>query len=135
MKNIKTYVAIYKKENDTPEYSVYVPDFDIYTNGEDINDALHMAKDAISLMCVDMIEDNKELPKPTPIEQIRTKSGEEKILVEVDPFGYKEEMDKINNKPTRTNVTIPYKLKKMAEEQNINFSATLTEALQKKLFH
>lgn len=133
MRNILKYAAIYKKDPDTPAYSVYVPDFDIYTNGDDINDAVFMAKDAISLMCVDMIEDNKELPESTPIDKIKTKSNEEKVLVDIDIASFKEELDRINNRPTRTNVTIPYKLKMQAEEQKINFSATLTEALREKL--
>lgn len=45
-------------------YLVDIPDFDISTEGYDVPDALYMARDAIKLMCEDMIADGKEIPLP-----------------------------------------------------------------------
>ena len=45
------------------DFLVYVPDFDIYTEGADIVDAMEMARDAIGLKGIDYEDDGKELPK------------------------------------------------------------------------
>ena len=45
-------------------FTVYIPDFDINTQGEDLTDAIEMARDAIGLMGVDMEDDGKALPTP-----------------------------------------------------------------------
>ena len=43
-------------KQDEKDYLVYIPDLGIYTEGEDIPDAIAMAKDAIALKLVDAIE-------------------------------------------------------------------------------
>ena len=54
---------------------VFVPDFDINTQGEDFADAMEMARDAIGLMGIDMQDDGKELPTPTPISELTVENG------------------------------------------------------------
>ena len=57
----------------TPEasgVSVYIPDFDANTQGDDIAHGIEMARDAIGLMGIDM-EDDK---KPYPIRPAWTRS-------------------------------------------------------------
>ena len=39
---------------------IEVPDFEILTEGKDMNDAINMARDAIELKCVSMEDDNKK---------------------------------------------------------------------------
>ena len=41
---------------------VYVPDFEINTQGADYADAMEMARDAIGLMGIDMEDDGEQLP-------------------------------------------------------------------------
>lgn len=47
---------------DIEGFTVYIPDFEINTQGDDIHHAIQMAKDAICLMGIDMLEDNKPVP-------------------------------------------------------------------------
>ena len=49
---------------DVPGYIVYIPDFDISTEGDDLMEALYMAKDAIELMLTDFTNDGKAIPLP-----------------------------------------------------------------------
>ena len=48
---------------------VYVPDFNINTEGADYADAMEMARDAIGLVGIDMEDDNEKLPKPSSIDE------------------------------------------------------------------
>ena len=52
-------------------YSVYIPDFDTGTQGEDLTEAIEMARDAIGLMGIDMEDDRKALPVPSDISEVR----------------------------------------------------------------
>lgn len=45
---------------DEPGYIVYIPDFDINTEGNTLTEAIEMARDAIGIVGID-IEDEKKL--------------------------------------------------------------------------
>lgn len=62
MNSKKFYPVIISKETDG--YFVTIPDFNIYTQGENVSDAIYMARDAVELMGIDLLEDGKELPNP-----------------------------------------------------------------------
>ena len=62
----------------------YVPDFNINTQGKDIPDAMHMARDAIGLMGIDMEDDNESLPVPSKFEDISCTGSDIKTLVDID---------------------------------------------------
>ena len=49
---------------------VYVPDFNINTQGEDYADAMEMARDAIGLMGIDMEDDRESIPAPSSLESV-----------------------------------------------------------------
>ena len=46
---------------------VFVPDFNINTQGKDIPEAIEMARDAIGLMGIDMQDDGEALPEASSI--------------------------------------------------------------------
>ena len=69
---------------DTNGYTVYIPDFDIYTQGADLNEAIFMSCDAIDLVVVDMKENGKEIPLPRSVNDIKLKDGESLHFVEID---------------------------------------------------
>lgn len=46
---------------------VEVPDLQILTEGNDMSDAIKMARDAIELMCVSMEDDKIDIPLPSNI--------------------------------------------------------------------
>lgn len=115
---------------DETGYIVNVPDFDFMTQGEDIADAIDMARDAISLMGVQYQDDGKEIPAPSKASDISYNEKEIVTLVDVDFQSYRKMLD---NRSVRKNCTIPSWLNTKAEQAGINFSAVLQNALIEKL--
>ena len=62
---------------------VYIPDFNIGTQGDDYADAIEMARDAIGLMGIDMEDEKEDIPKPSDIRGIR-KEHDDDIITLVD---------------------------------------------------
>lgn len=110
-------------------YYVEIPDFDIATQGQDLADAIAMARDAIGLMGIDMIDEGKELPDPRKLDYT-CKSGELLTFVDVDFVEYRKRVD---NRAVKKNCTIPYWLSVEAEKMGVNYSKVLQEALIKYL--
>lgn len=44
------------------DFLVYVPDLDLYTEGNSLTDAIEMARDAIGLKGIDLEDDGKAIP-------------------------------------------------------------------------
>lgn len=110
---------------------VYIPDFDINTQGVDIAEAMEMARDAIGLMGIDMQDDGETLPTPSQIEDIQAKNKFKLVtLVDVDFDEYRRRNEM---RSVKKNCTIPSWLNYEAEKQHINFSETLQNALMKQL--
>ena len=126
MKNAYPIVLIPEKEGVT----VYIPDFDINTQGGDLSEAIEMARDAIGLMGIDMEDDKKELPIPSLTREIKINDGELVSLVDVDFAEYRR---KNEIKVVKKNCTLPSWLCYEAEKANINFSQALQAALKREL--
>lgn len=111
---------------------VYVPDFNINTQGEDFPNAMEMARDAIGLMGMDMQDDGEPLPKASSLAEIQAGAPPEGVvsLVDVDFSEYRRKNDM---RTVKKNCTIPSWLNFEAERAGINFSATLQMALKKEL--
>jgi len=109
---------------------VYIPDFDINTQGKTEVEAMAMARDAIGLVGIDMEDMHEELPKPTPLHDVIGKENDSIILVDVDFAEYRRKNDM---RAVRKNCTIPSWLCYEAEKAGINFSATLQTALKQEL--
>lgn len=110
---------------------VYVPDFEINTQGKDVADAIEMARDAIGIMGIDMEDENEKLPEPTGIAEIRVESETDIVtLVDVDFGEYRRKNDM---RSVKKNCTIPSWLNFEAEKAGVNFSAILTAALKSEL--
>lgn len=122
------YPIILKKAGN--EYLVEIPDFNIMTQGKDLADAIDMARDAISLMGVDMQDDKKVLPAPSAPDKIHAEKDCIITLVDVDFDAYRRMLE---NKSVRKNCTIPAWLNEKAIASNINFSQVLQDALKKQL--
>lgn len=118
-------IIITPPEDGEQYYLVYVPDFDINTEGTTLDDALYMAKDAIGLVGICMEDDGKPIPKPADLKPA-CKENELTALVDVDFAAYRKKLD---DRSVRKNVTIPAWLDKKATEQGVNFSAVLQHAL------
>lgn len=117
----------------TPEengsYTVFVPDFDRGTQGENLADAMYMARDLIGIMGITLQDIGKDIPAPGTAECI-AEANEIITYVDVDFAEYRRKND---NKKVKKTLTIPSWLNEQAEMAHINFSRTLEEALRSKL--
>lgn len=131
----EAYPVFIKQHNN--DFLVYVPDWNIYTEGSSFADAIAMARDAIGLKGIDFLEEQKDLPEvSTPEKAVRlaTADADEDFdftsgtltFVDVDFTAYR---NKLRNRAVKKNCTIPYWLNEKAEQMGINFSQTLQEAL------
>ncbi len=111
-------------------YMAYVPDFNINTQGEDLAQAIEMARDAIGLMGIDMEDEKKPIPSPSPISSVKTSPNEIVTFVDIDFTVYRRKNDM---RAVKKNCTIPSWLNFAAEQAGINFSATLQAALKREL--
>jgi predicted RNase H-like HicB family nuclease len=110
---------------------VYVPDFNINTQGIDYADAMEMARDAIGLMGIDMQDCKEEIPTPSALCNIAKENEDDIVtLVDVDFSEYRRKNDM---KSVRRNVTLPSWLDYQAEKAGVNVSAILQAALKREL--
>lgn len=112
-------------------YVVYIPDFNINTEGDSLAEAMEMARDAIGIVGIEL-EDRKEpLPVPSDMKAVK-KEGENDLitLVDVDFTEYRKKND---TRAVRRNVTLPSWLNFEAEKSGINVSAVLQKALKREL--
>ena len=133
MKN--AYPVILEKTADG--YLVAVPDFDVFTQGKDIAEAIVMARDLIGLMGVDLLDAGKKLPPPHSV--LLDKVGDlfsyghcigSVNYVDVDFAEYRR---RINNRSVRKNCTIPQWLADRADRMDLNYSRILQDALIRDL--
>lgn len=109
---------------------VFVPDFNINTQGTDYADAMEMARDAIGLMGIDMEDDGDAIPMPTELDAVKSDDKSVVTLVDVDFDEYRK---RNSTKAVRRNVSLPEWLDNMAKEADINVSAVLAKALRTEL--
>ena len=116
---------------------VEVPDLEILTEGNDIQNAIEMARDAIGVTGLSMQDHGEPIPKPTDFREVDVKKGTfaeegegQLSLVDIDFDVYRRKLDV---KTVRRNVTLPNWLNQEAEEAHINVSKVLQEALMTKL--
>jgi predicted RNase H-like HicB family nuclease len=112
-------------------YVVYIPDFDINTEGDSMTEAIEMARDAIGLIGIEMEDRKQELPNPTSANDV-VKESESYIVTFVD-VDFTEYRKKNDMRAVKKNCTIPSWLNFEAEKAGINFSAVLQAALKKEL--
>ncbi|MCL2675088.1 MAG: type II toxin-antitoxin system HicB family antitoxin [Firmicutes bacterium] len=130
------YPAFFYEENEGG-YSVLFPDFPCGTCGKDLAEAHYMAVDFLYCVISGMIEDGEKPPSPSDIKRVTPADDWEyksvfSSLVSVDTKEYAKYLDE-QSKAIRKNITIPKWLGELADNQHINYSAILQEALKKQL--
>lgn len=130
------YPACFYKEKNGG-YSVIFPDLNhLATCGNTLEEAVEMAIDCLAGY-VDMANEEKEvLPKPSDIESIDINAeydGYESAFVNMIAVDAAEYAKTHFGSSINKTLTIPIWLNNLAEEENINFSETLQEALREKL--
>jgi predicted RNase H-like HicB family nuclease len=124
------YPACFYPE-DNGRYSVEAPDFPLATFGNDLPDAIYMAADAIGGRILHLLKDGETLPAPSELKNISPDNETGFVsMVYIDLEDLKKNHD---DTPVKKTLTIPSWLNQAAENKNLNFSATLKEALIAKL--
>lgn len=124
------YAVLQQEGND---YNVYFPDLPgAITFGNDIEDAVFMAQDALEGHLLVMEDDGDDIPTPSEYKELVNdlKADEQLQLVTVDTklVRIKEE-----NKTVNKMVTLPKYMVVLGKEKGVNFSQTLQRALKEEL--
>lgn len=131
MKARASYVAVFEKDPEVNGYTVFFPDLPgCITEGDDYNQAIKMAKEALELHLYSMEKDEEKLPVATDPENIELEHGQFVTLIEADMILTRMEME---NQKVSKNVSLPKWLETLGTENKINFSQTLENALYEKL--
>lgn len=112
-------------------YEVRFPDLPgCFSQGDSLEEAMVMAKDALELHLWGMEDDNNPIPPATLPENIEFEKGCFTVPISVYMPPIREEMD---NKTIKKTLTIPAWLNRVSEEAGVNFSQTLQKALKQQL--
>lgn len=129
LKDTYIYPAIFTYDKDG--ISIEFPDLPGCLSCADNDiEAVHNAKDALSLYLHNMEEDNDEIPEPTQISKIKTEKNQVVFPIEVWMPYHRALIKTVSVKKT---LTIPNWLNAIAEHNKINFSYVLQEALKERL--
>lgn len=133
MKNV--YPVIFTQTKDV--VLIDIPDLEILTEGQNMIDAVEMARDAIGLKGITIEDNGEQIPEPTELSKINLENGvfikEGKSFLSLVDIDFTEYRRRVDNKAVRRNVTLPSWLNREAEKANINVSKVLQEALMTKL--
>lgn len=128
------YPVILTKDKD--DILIEVPDLEILTEAKSIQEAVVMARDAIGLTGISMQDNGDSIPEPSDIDDIDVSKGTFaevgkgiKTLVDIDFDEYRRKND---NKMVRRNVTLPNWMNRRAEQEHLNVSRFLQDALAKR---
>ena len=114
---------------DTGGYVVTVPDLEINTEGNDIAEAISMARDAIGAWGICQQDAGRSIPEPSKV--IPQHEPEELFSwVDIDFEKYRRASDMASE---RTNITIPKYLKNLAADAGLNLSQELQTRLKEVL--
>lgn len=123
------YYALF--DLDVDGVNVSFPDLDgAFTCGNDMHEALYMAKDLLAGWLINAEDDGETFPTPSQPNKITVPSDNLLIPVEVNLGLFR---DKFDNQLVKKTLTIPKYLNELGNAEGINFSLTLSEALKDKL--
>ena len=115
-------------ENSYDVYTVTFPDVPgAISEGKGLAQAMLNGSEALGLMLYDV----DEMPEASNIDEVRAEYP--KAVVTLIFTDLEDARRKARKPLVKKNTTIPSTLAKQAEERGINFSQTLTEALEEKL--
>lgn len=120
------YPAVFHK--DESAYWVEFPDLEgCQSFGDDVNDTVANAQEALAAYIMTLLEDGTPLPKASVMESVARPSDGFVSLVSCDISAYKD------TKAVKKTLTIPAWLNDRAAAMGINFSQVLQEALLKRI--
>jgi predicted RNase H-like HicB family nuclease len=130
-KDLYRFWAIFRYDEDG--ISVRFPDLPgCFSSGADADSAYRNAKEALGLHLYGMEQDNEQIPEPTHLDELLRTVEKNETLVDVQvlmaPF-----RDLMRNKAVKKTLTIPQWLNDLAEENKVNVSQVLQDALKQIL--
>jgi predicted RNase H-like HicB family nuclease len=114
---------------DSGGFAVFVPDLKINTQGDDLAEALFMARDAIGAWAVCQEDAGRAIPEPSKSEPPH-EADELVSWVDIDFDKYRRASDMTYE---RTNITLPRYLKALANDAGLNLSQELQTRLKEVL--
>ncbi|WHH59184.1 type II toxin-antitoxin system HicB family antitoxin [Petroclostridium sp. X23] len=113
-------------------YTVTFPDLPgCITEGDSLQEAFEMAKEALALYLYNIEEDNEQIPEPSLPQDIDViEKGSFVSLVDSWMIPVR---DRMRNKAIKKTLTIPKWLNDEAEKKQVNFSHVLQDALKNHL--
>lgn len=127
------YDTVLSRERNETVWVAEIPDLGIATQGDSFNAAVEAAEEAAAGWILESLKVGEAVPEPTRRHVVDL--DDEKIewtaaLIKIDT----EEIErKYDTTPVKKTLTIPAWLNTAAERKNVNFSATLKDALMEKL--
>ena len=92
--------------------------------------ALFMAEDALALILYGYEKDQRPIPQPSKMSDIKVTADSFLSMVACDTLEYRK---RFNNKAVKKTLTIPEWLNEAAVAMNINFSQVLQDALLQRI--
>ena len=124
------YPAIFTPEDDG-SYSIVFPDLEgCYTCGDNLEDSIEMAEDALALVLYGYEKDGREIPAPSARSAFSVSGNDFVNFIACDTLKYRK---MYNNKAVKKTLTIPEWLNEAACAMGLNFSQILQEALIQKV--
>jgi predicted RNase H-like HicB family nuclease len=121
-----TYLAVLEPGEDG-SYGISFPDLPgCFSFSDNLAEAATMAAEAAELHIYGMERDGETIPEPSTTLPKEKTDGMVVMPVTVHPDLYKMKRD---NERIKTNITLPAWLKRIAEEQKVNYSRLLEGAL------
>lgn len=121
-----TYLAILEPAEDGG-YGISFPDLPgCFSFGENLAEAQQMAAEAASLHVYGLECDGEKVPNPSVSLPPEMTKGMVVMPITIHPDLYKRKRD---NERIKTNITLPAWLKRIAEDQKVNYSRLLESAL------
>jgi predicted RNase H-like HicB family nuclease len=114
---------------DADGYLVTVPDLSINTQGNTLEEAIYMARDAIGAWGICQQDCGRDIPLPSK-EEPAHEANEFISWVDIDFDTYRRASDMTSE---RTNITLPRYLKNLANDAGLNLSQELQIRLKEVL--
>jgi predicted RNase H-like HicB family nuclease len=112
-------------------FSIHFPDLPgTNSEGDDMADAIYMARDALAMWLDNLMDDNEDIPVPSAPGAIPLESGQFVTMIDADMAAYRRHK---NSKAVKKTVTIPAWLNEEAEAHRVNFSAILQDGLKRHI--
>ncbi|MCO5386578.1 type II toxin-antitoxin system HicB family antitoxin [Desulfosporosinus sp.] len=112
-------------------YAIRFPDLPgTNSQGNDLANAIYMARDALASWLDYLIDENEVIPNPSMTNNIPLDDGQFVTMIDKDMTAYRRHK---NSKAVKKTLSIPSWLNEEAEAHNVNFSSILQEALKEHL--